>query len=344
MAERYDDVRSLSQRELRAMLERGRPEERVWALWALALASAPKDLGALVRRDEPDAGVRRNLAVVLAGHGEFELLVGLAKRDPAPEVRAAAMQLVTRLALDGKLPPALVDERARADGSEVRIAILGTMFADAPGWQRELARRLLDDADRDVRYEAFEALVRAGDTPAALAWLEEAPEAEARIALMRWTARVPGGPESGERVRACATQLAEASRRLRRLLVESVRVAHWRDLAPAIGHDASLVHAFARRGLDAVAEIPTATLIAVALREHDDDWLLLVRDRLATVDVPDLELAPLLAAYRERCAKRLRQLDAQPIDQLDADELDAARDYREGFVLAIDLARQLTLH
>ena len=104
------------------------------------------------------------------------------------------------------------------------------------------------------------------------------------------------------------------------------------------------MHAFARRGPEAIAEIPTATLIAVALREHDDTWLLLVRDRLATVNVPDLELAPLLAAYRERCEKRLRQIDAQPVDQLDADELDAAQDYRDGFMLAVELARQLTLH
>src|SRR6185312_5103229 len=118
MAERYDDVRALSEPELRALLDRGRPEERVWALWALALLSTPEGVSALVRRAEPDPGVRRNLAVVLAGHGELDLLVGLAKRDPAPEVRAAATQLVSRLALDGKLPPALVHERAEHDGSE----------------------------------------------------------------------------------------------------------------------------------------------------------------------------------------------------------------------------------
>ena len=48
-------------------------------------------------------------------------------------------------------------------------------------------------------------------------WLEESPEAETRLALMRWSAR--------GRVRACAELLASASRRLRRLLVESVRTA-----------------------------------------------------------------------------------------------------------------------
>jgi hypothetical protein len=128
------------------------------------------------------------------------------------------------------------------------------------------------------------------------------------------------------------------------LFVESVRTARWRDLAPAIDDDTSLVHAFAGRGPDALAEIPTATLLAVALREQDDGWLLRVRDRLATVTVPDLELAPLLEAYRERCEARLRQLDAQHLAELDVDEQQAADDYREGLELAVELARQLALH
>ena len=337
MAERYDDVRSLSQRELRAMLERGRPEERVWALWALALASAPKDLAALVRRNEPDAGVRRNLAVVLAGHGEFDLLVALAKRDPAPEVRAAAMQLVTRLALDGKLPTALVVERAAHD-SAVRVAILGTVFADAPAWLREVARSLLGDPDRDVRYEAFEALVRAGraDVVAAIAWLDDASDDEARVAVMRWTAGTPSAPGGERRVHTCALMLAHAnaSHRLRRIVVECARVATWHDLAPIIQADATLVRAFIQRSADAaeqIQHIPPATLVAIALREGGDKWLLAARDRLATVNVPDFELAPLLAEYRERCELRARDLEGEPMLQ-------------EELTLASELAATLTLH
>ncbi|HEX4449746.1 MAG TPA: hypothetical protein VH143_02695 [Kofleriaceae bacterium] len=337
MAERYDDVRSLSQRELRAMLERGRPEERVWALWALALASAPNDLGALVRRAEPDAGVRRNLAVILAGHGELDLLVALATRDPAPEVRAAAMQLVARFAIDGKLPASLVVERATADGAAaVRIAILGTVFANAPAWLRELARSLLGDPDRDVRYEAFEALVRAGgaDAARAIAWLDDASDDEARIAVMRWTARTPGAHSAREsRVHACATMLARAgaSRRLRRVFVECVRVATWHDVAPIVGDDATLVRAFIQRGADCVQQIPPTTLVAIALREGGDHWILAARDRLATVNVPDLELAPLLADYRERCELRAKDLDGEPLLQ-------------EELTLAAELAATLTLH
>src|SRR5205823_7823317 len=131
--ESFEDVRGLAEPELRELLEHGRPEERVWAIWALALRSAGQ-VGELVHHQDPDPGVRRNLAIVLAGHGELELLVALAHRDPAPEVRAGAMQLVCRLAIDGALAPELVIERVGGDGPEVRIAVLGTVFAGGPRW------------------------------------------------------------------------------------------------------------------------------------------------------------------------------------------------------------------
>src|SRR5258706_5245891 len=123
MIEKFEDVRELGEPELRELLEHGRPEERVWAIWALALRSSDH-VATLARREEPDAGVRRNLAVLLAGHGELDLLVALARRDPAPEVRAAAMQLVARLALDDQLPAALVVQRAGSDSADVRISIV----------------------------------------------------------------------------------------------------------------------------------------------------------------------------------------------------------------------------
>ena len=168
MAGSFEDVRELGDSELRALLDRGRPEERVWAIWALALRSGGSDVGELAARAEPDAGVRRNLAIVLAGHGHLELLVALAHKDPAPEVRGAAMALVARLAMDGKLPPTLVEERAATDAPEVRTAILGTIFGSAPGWLADIAERMLDDRDPNIRYEAFEALVRAGRVDVAL--------------------------------------------------------------------------------------------------------------------------------------------------------------------------------
>jgi hypothetical protein len=294
----FDDTRRLDEPALRDLLDHGRPEERVWAIWALALRSA--DVGDLARRDEPDPGVRRSLAIVLAGHGHLDLLTQLARRDPAPEVRAAATRLLSRLAIDGAVAPALVLERAADDGVETRIAVLGTIFERAPTWLVELATRLLDDRDADVRYEAFEALVRAEHAAPALVWLEESPEAEARLSLVRFAAR--------GRARACAELVASSSRRLRRLLIESVRVATWRDLEPAIGDDPALLRALARKNPGVLDEMPLDQLLAATLRDPSDASLLRVRDRLAALDHPD-ELAPLVHDYREVVAHRIAELD-----------------------------------
>lgn len=329
--ESFDDVRDLGEAELRELLEHGRPEERVWAIWALALRSV--DVGELGRREEPDAGVRRNLAVVLAGHGEYDLLVALARRDPAPEVRGAAMQLVTRLAIDGKLPAAFVVERATSDAPEVRIAVLGTLFAGAPPWLVEVGQKLLDDRDGDVRYEAFEALMRAAETGPALVWLEEAPEPEARLALMRWSAR--------GRVGACAEALSGSSRRLRRLLVESVRIASWHDLAPAIGDEPGLIRALTRRNPATFQEIPLAVLILATLREPTDAWIQMIQGRLATLDAPgDIDLL----GYRELCTRRLAELDAQLAATRDDAELAALEDLRAALEAALDAAARFTIH
>jgi hypothetical protein len=323
VAETFDEVAGLGDADLRELLERGRPEQRVWAIWALALRSSD-DVKELARQSQPDPGVRRTLAVVLAGHGELDLLVALARRDPAPEVRATAMHLVARLALDGTLPASLVQERAAAEGPEVRIAILGAIVAGTTAWLTELAITMLQDRDGDVRYEAFEALIRADAPSHALAWLEELPEAEARLVLMRWTAHTPGGTPTVDRVRACAQLLATASRRVRRLLVESVRVATWRDLAPAIGDEPSLIKAFLRQGHHAIAEIPTATLLAAQLREHQDTWLGVLRSRLAALQAPDADLGALLPEYLERCAKRLAALELQLAELRGATDLEDA--------------------
>src|SRR5947209_1694345 len=76
----------------------------------------------------------------------------------------------------GKAAPALV--KALADKEPLRRAAAARALGAVPG-QRPAVRRLLDDAEPRVRYEAAAALVRAGDrlavaTPVAL--LGEGPE------------------------------------------------------------------------------------------------------------------------------------------------------------------------
>lgn len=344
--ESFDDVRELGESELRALLDAGRPEERVWALWALALRSAEEvpgpSIAELARRAEPDPGVRRNLAVILAGHGQLELLVALADSDPAPEVRGAAMALVARLAVDGKLPATFVIDHATSDAPEVRTAVLGTIFANAPIWLAEIAERLLADRDADVRYEAFDALIRCGRTAIALAWLEQAPEPEARLTLMRWSAR--------GRVRACAEQLATASRRLRRMLIESVRTASWDDLAASIGDDPALIRALARRSGSAFDQIPLSPLLRATLREPSDSWIVMVRDRLVRLDAPPVDIAHLLPDYRDMCAERVTIIGAHMAElrRVGSDtaraELEALDDERTALESALEAAARLLVH
>ncbi|HTL38672.1 MAG TPA: hypothetical protein VL326_36325 [Kofleriaceae bacterium] len=339
----FDEVRTLADAELQTLLESGRPEQRVWALWALALRSTHvNDIAEIGTRREPDAGVRRNLAVVLAGHGQVDLLVGLAKRDPAPEVRAAAMQLVSRLAIDGKISPLLVSERVATDATEVRVAVLGTAFENAPPWLVDIAERLLDDRDGEVRYEAFEAMIRVGRQLQAMMWLEEAPEAEARLSLMRWAAR--------GRTRECALLLQGASRRLRRLLVESVRMASWRDLEPAIGDDITLVRAVARRNPNVFDEMPLAALMRATLREPTPAWIALIRDRFALLDHPPDEVAELLHDFRELLTKQIAECDAalQRMRAQRDDDLERGIDYlqeqRAVLEITYDHATRMVVH
>ncbi|MBA2541599.1 MAG: hypothetical protein H0V17_18290, partial [Deltaproteobacteria bacterium] len=73
--ESFEDAAALDREQLQIVLDAGRPEQRVWAIWALALRSGGQ-VGAMAGRS-PDAGVRRTLAVVLAGHGETRALIDL---------------------------------------------------------------------------------------------------------------------------------------------------------------------------------------------------------------------------------------------------------------------------
>jgi hypothetical protein len=338
LIESFDDVRGLDEPALRALLDEGRPEERVWAIWALALRSAD-NVGQLGARREPDAGVRRNLAVVLAGHGHLDLLVALAIADPAPEVRAAAMTLVARLAVDGKLPRALVADRVRSDGSEVRLAVLRTITSgSAAPFLLELAEDLTADPDLDVRCEAFEALARGNRADRALAWLEQVPEAEARLVLMRWAADTDRA--------AYARALAGASRRLRRFAIESVRGATWRDLAPVIGDDPTLLGALVKRDRGAIDDMPLAALVRAALRDRRGAWTGSIRDRLAELEHAPAEVAALLPELCELCTRRIAEIDryARELAREGGELHQLLADERAIHERALDQAMRLMVH
>ncbi|HEU0034892.1 MAG TPA: HEAT repeat domain-containing protein [Kofleriaceae bacterium] len=161
----FDEAARLDRTALQALLDGGRPEQRVWAIWALAMRSHDDGhaLGHRAAR-EPDPGVRRTLAVLLAGHGEAELLLGLARHDPELVVRESAIQLATRLAAGGGLDVAIILDAARREPA-LQPAILGAIGRGAPEPLVVLAHRLLEVGAPPVELEAFEALLRI-DTPA----------------------------------------------------------------------------------------------------------------------------------------------------------------------------------
>jgi hypothetical protein len=167
----------------------------MWAAWRIAVrrGSAMPEIVAQVR-GEPPPGVRRALVVVLAGHGELDVLVALGRHDPAAEVRAAAMTIVARVAGQGAIDPAVVGDAFAAD-ADVRVAILGGIPAGAPGPLRELILRGLVDAGHphEVRLEAFEAALRLGAYAAALRWLSATRDLLEQLAWARLDAAVAGG-------------------------------------------------------------------------------------------------------------------------------------------------------
>jgi hypothetical protein len=179
--EGFEATAGLEAGALQALLVEGRPEERVWAAWRIALrvGGAMPEIVAHVA-GEPSPGVRRALLVILAGHREYDVLVALARHDPAIAVRAHAMQMITALAAQGAIPMIVVTEGHRAGPTEIRCAILRGVSAGAPELLRELVVNGLGASAADEQVEAFDAALRDGD-PAlraiALRWLGRASDA-----------------------------------------------------------------------------------------------------------------------------------------------------------------------
>jgi HEAT repeat protein len=96
----FEAVRNQPIVELRRLLREGEPVERAWAAWALGQRIGDEANPDLIEaaHDAPTPGVRSLLLVVLAGHGEQELVEAFAKNDPDDEVRASACRYVAMTA------------------------------------------------------------------------------------------------------------------------------------------------------------------------------------------------------------------------------------------------------
>ncbi|HSN30907.1 MAG TPA: hypothetical protein VLT45_31695, partial [Kofleriaceae bacterium] len=110
-----------------------------------------------------------------------------------------------------------------------------------------------------------------------------------------------------------------------------------------------LVRALARRNAHAFEQLPLAALIRATLREPSDAWILIIRDRLVSLDAPS-EFSALLPDYRELCSRRLAELTTQMHSlrkvgsEAAAAELSALDEERAALESALEAAARLLLH
>lgn len=301
----WDQIRGMGEPELRALLSSSDPRERIHAVWALGLRASDPKLFADALAGEPQSGVRRVLAVVLAGMGELDLLVALARHDPDVYVRAHASQIVVRFAHAGRIPWEIVVERFD-DERDVRAAMLGYIEADAPQAIVDRIVLALDDRDGRVRSEAFETAVKlyraARITSEPLErLLDGATAGEVKNALVFWF-RIDE-PRSIAKALACATErVRSAALRMRPELALT-------ELAPLIERDPELFEALAQPLHLTLANAPIGLVIRVAKRARRGEQLVEAEACLAASSrLPQLavELAELHAA----CVAAMSEIDA----------------------------------
>lgn len=337
MVESFEQARALSRVELERLLASDRPEQRLWAIWSLALMLGD-GAGDFAHRilDEPDPGVRRHLAVMLAGHGELDLLLELVDNDRSPVVRESSVALVARIAAG--TPPAhpraarmreLLEDAERST-PELRTALVGAIGKGAPEYQIAIARRALAADSSDLQGEAFEALLRI-DTPSTV---------HVARAWFRGRTDLPSYVERWLRA-STMLSLAEVTRDLpvdlRREVLAKLRSPPWPAVELLIGEDLQLWRVLLARSDIA---IPATLLARAVLRGSETGFAerltvkldtaatgreLLASIRGALLDEPELatrELADRVKAFGDalEIADRDELLDevanTHPVEQL----------------------------
>ncbi len=135
----------------------GDPRERLWAAWTLGLRDVDAQTWLAQRaRIDPSPGVRRHLAVMMAGFRRLDVLWALTC-DPHPRVRATAIVALCRLspnhdvvAWDRIMP------RLMTDAVEVRCAILRELPADPRPDVERVWPEALGDGSTEVRAAALD--------------------------------------------------------------------------------------------------------------------------------------------------------------------------------------------
>ena len=158
--EAFEALANCEEGELRGLIREGKPAEKVWAAWQLALVAGREADATLsdALSDEPSPGVRAHWVIVLFSHGESELVAVLAEHDPSVLVRETAARYLAPTAgraesfpIHPALAACLGDTAPRVRQTVVRH------LAEEPG--EELFSRVLrlsGDGDAQVRMAALE--------------------------------------------------------------------------------------------------------------------------------------------------------------------------------------------
>jgi len=161
----FSDVGRLDANALKALLVAGEPAERVWAAWALGLLhdeAFARDLRATAA-EEPHPGVRRHLIIILAGAGEHRSVLTMAAHDPDERVRATALQYLARLARPGDDEATDLLARTLATGAPLlQLGCVAGLRPDAPVGLWRAAEDCIASPDRDLRWTAYESVIRQG--------------------------------------------------------------------------------------------------------------------------------------------------------------------------------------
>lgn len=158
----YSDVFALNEVELRALLASGDEPVRVWVSWALGIklndAKCPLNIESLLST-EPSPGVRQNLLVFLAGNGNYDLLEVYARTDPNTDVRAAACNLIARVAEDIRERNVLLEEILTTDLSNtVQATILNGAARDHRPIAIEVIRKIITNENSNLQSIALDVI------------------------------------------------------------------------------------------------------------------------------------------------------------------------------------------
>lgn len=296
VVECFEQARALSRSELQLLLTSDRPEQRLWAIWALALALGD-GAGDFAHRilDEPDPGVRRHLAVVLAGHGEHDLLLELVTEDRSPVVRESTIALVVRIAAGTPASHpratrmrAILEEAERA-APAIQISLLTAIGKAAPDYQTAIARRALASEVVDVQAEAFEALLRIDSeetTQVARLWFRG--RADLASYVERWLRAAD--------MRSLAEAIHDLPMQLRGAVLVKLRAPPWPVVELLVGSDFELLRSLLSR---TDVSIPATVLAKAVLSGAEVGFAKRLTEKLATAAAGRSLLADLRGAIAD---------------------------------------------